>query len=299
MVPTSAEWVPDLQSTNTPNIKPSLVCRISTNPNCIYVCILDSFPGSPTPHSHTHKNPFNSRRILGTRLCTYNIEVFVCWSLWRGLQFCDVDSHHAGVPPSFWWLQGMQCQGPGSHKARGMLVTRGDVLCPSEVSIWASPYELRDHRQSPHNCYCACHHQLSSHYSTVIWWSADLDCSPGLGNCKLNTTQNKCRWTIIKCYTAICLQPLVSYLRRTVMFTVSSCTPYGLVTLQVYMSWWSLDTGSSTKVSDWLLELPTVTLSVIHSIVMTSKPVEHTIDTVSPTVSGVWIELMWIPGGGQ
>ena len=83
----------------------------------------------------------------------------------------------------------------------------------------------------------------------------------------------------------------MSYLRCTVMFTVFSCTPYGLVTLHVYMLWWSLDTGSSTKVRDWLLELLMVTPSVIHSIVATSKSVEHTIDTVSPTVSGVWMEL--------
>ena len=100
--------------------------------------------------------------------------------------------------------------------------------------------------------------------------------------------------------TLLCgLQPLMSYLRCTVMFTVFSCTPYGLVTLQVYMSWWSFDTGSSTKVRDWLLELLTVTPSVSHSIVATSKSVEHTTDTVSPTVSGVWMELTWIPGEGQ
>ena len=63
--------------------------------------------------------------------------------------------------------------------------------------------------------------------------------------------------------------------------------------------WWSLDTGSSTKVRDWLLELSTVALfvailltpSVIHSIVVTSKSVEHTIDTVSLIVSGMLMEL--------
>ena len=94
------------------------------------------------------------------------------------------------------------------------------------------------------------------------------------------------------------MQPLVSYLRCTVMFTVSFCTPYGLVTLQVYwVSWWSFDTGSSTKVSDWLLELLTVTPSLVHSIMVTSKSVEHTlIETVSPTVSGMLVELTWIPG---
>ena len=40
-----------------------------------------------------------------------------------------------------------------------------------------------------------------------------------------------------------------------------------------------------------VLPIATVTPSVIHSIVVTSKPVEHSIDTVSPTVSGVWMEL--------
>ena len=57
------------------------------------------------------------------------------------------------------------------------------------------------------------------------------------------------------------------------------------------MLWWSLDTGSSTKVRDRLLELLMVTPSLIHSIVATSKSVEHAIDIVSPTVSGVWMEL--------
>ena len=81
----------------------------------------------------------------------------------------------------------------------------------------------------------------------------------------------------------------VSYdLLCTVMLIVSSCVPYGLVTLQVYwMLWWSADTGSSSKVSDWLLELATVMPSLIHLMVVTSKSVEHTIDTVSLMVSGV------------
>ena len=48
-------------------------------------------------------------------------------------------------------------------------------------------------------------------------------------------------------------------------------------------------------VRDWLLELLTVTPSAIHSIVVTSKPVEHTTDAVSPTVSGMLMELTWIP----
>ena len=56
------------------------------------------------------------------------------------------------------------------------------------------------------------------------------------------------------------------------------------------MLWWSADTGSSSKVSDWLLEVATVVLSVIHSMVVTSKSVEHTIDTVSLMVNGTWME---------
>ena len=155
----------------------------------MYLCMYVYKTHSQVPH---HKNSVTvGVGVLGTGLCTYNIEVFVCWSLWRGLQFCDVDSRHAGVPPSFWWLQGMQHQGPGSYKARSILVTHGDVLCVCEVPIWASPYNLRDHCQSSHHCYCACHHKLSPpHYSTVIRWKADLDCGPGLGNCMLNTNRN-------------------------------------------------------------------------------------------------------------
>ena len=68
------------------------------------------------------------------------------------------------------------------------------------------------------------------------------------------------------------------------------------------MLWWSADTGSSTKVSDWLLELSIATVStvipsLIHSIVVAAKLAEHTIDTVSPTVSGIAMELISIPGG--
>ena len=91
----------------------------------------------------------------------------------------------------------------------------------------------------------------------------------------------------------------------TVMFTVSSSTPssYGLVTLQVYwVLWWLADTGSSTKVRDWLLELSiaaasTVIPSLIHSIVVAAKLAEHTIDTLSPTVSGIAMKLISTPGG--
>ena len=57
------------------------------------------------------------------------------------------------------------------------------------------------------------------------------------------------------------------------------------------MLWWSADTGSSSKVSDWLLELVTTVPSLIHSIVVTSKSVEHTIGTISLMVSGVTTEL--------
>ena len=58
------------------------------------------------------------------------------------------------------------------------------------------------------------------------------------------------------------------------------------------MLWWSADTGSISSVSDWLVELATVMPSLIHSIVVTSKSVEHMIDTVLPMVSGVWTELI-------
>ena len=87
------------------------------------------------------------------------------------------------------------------------------------------------------------------------------------------------------------------------MFSVSSCAPYWPVTLQVYwVLWWSADTGSSTKVRDWLLELSIATVStvipsLIHSIVVAAKLAEHTIDTVSPRVSGIAMELISTPGG--
>ena len=58
------------------------------------------------------------------------------------------------------------------------------------------------------------------------------------------------------------------------------------------MLWWSADTGSSSSVSDWSLELATAMPSLIHSIVVTSESVEHMIDMVLPMVSGVWTELI-------
>ena len=85
----------------------------------------------------------------------------------------------------------------------------------------------------------------------------------------------------------------------TVISIVFSCSPYPyrLLTLQVYwVLWWSTNTGSSSKVSDWL-ELATVMPSLIHSIVVTSKSVEHMIDTVLLTVSGIWMERIWRPEG--
>ena len=76
--------------------------------------------------------------------------------------------------------------------------------------------------------------------------------------------------------------------------------PYGLITLHVYwVLWWSADTGSSSSVSNWLVELATVMPSLIHSIVVTSKSVEHMIDTVSLMVSGVTTELSWRPTRGR
>ena len=73
------------------------------------------------------------------------------------------------------------------------------------------------------------------------------------------------------------------------------------------MLWWSADTGSSNKVRDWLLELltvksyliPDMIIVLIHSIVAISMSVEHTIDTVSPMVSGIAMELIRISGEGQ
>jgi len=80
---------------------------------------------------------------------------------------------------------------------------------------------------------------------------------------------------------------LTNNLLCTVILIVSSCMPYGLITRHVYwVLWWSADTGSSSSDSDWLLELATVMPSLIHSMVVTSKSVEHMIDTVSLMVSG-------------
>ena len=47
-----------------------------------------------------------------------------------------------------------------------------------------------------------------------------------------------------------------------------------------------------SKVKDWLLELVTVVLSLIHSIVVTFKSAEQLIDTISQTVSGIWMGLI-------
>ena len=80
------------------------------------------------------------------------------------------------------------------------------------------------------------------------------------------------------------------------MLTVSSCVPYGLVTLQMY--WvlsWSTDTGLKGKVSERLFELTTVMPSLIHSTATTSKSEEHMIDILWPTVSGILMGLIWRP----
>ena len=58
-----------------------------------------------------------------------------------------------------------------------------------------------------------------------------------------------------------------------------------------------LELSTVALLRDWLLELAIATVStvipsLIHSIIVTAKLVEHTIDTVSPTMSGVLIECM-------
>ena len=134
----------------------------------------------------------------------------------------------------------MQCQGPGSHSARGLLVTHGDILCPSEVSIRASPHNSWDHCQSSHHCYCACHHKLSPHYSAVVWLSGDLNCGPGLGNCRLSTTETHryCSYSLCACSLVYQKPTLYSDVHCLFLHTIWACHPAGVLSVMVVSRHW-------------------------------------------------------------